>query len=103
MGSEFQDLLESTEESLGDPIDQNLASVMEQTWGKCLLSTEKRTALWKGINIPSNCKVLKAKDLNTKIQIRVNENAWKKDKRSWGNATRCVVWNQKLCRKPRNY
>ena len=80
LGSEFQDLLESTEESLGDPIDQNLASVMEQTWGKCLLSTEKRTALWKGINIPSNCKVLKAKDLNTKIQIRVNENAWKKDR-----------------------
>ena len=80
LGSEFQDLLESTEEILGDPIDEKLASVVEQTWGKCLLSTEKRTALWKGINIPSNCKVLKAKSLNTKIKIRVNENVWKKDK-----------------------
>ena len=80
LGSEFQDLLESTEEILGDPIDKSLASVVEQTWGKCLLSTEKRSALWKGINIPSNCKVLKAKELNTKVLIRVNENAWKKDK-----------------------
>ena len=53
---------------------------MKQTWGKCLLTTEKRTAIWKGINIPSNCKVLNARDLNKNIQIRVNENAWKKDK-----------------------
>ena len=79
-GSEFQDLLETTEEILGDPVDQKLASVIEQTWGKCLLSADRRKELWKGINIPSNCKILKTTDLNTKIQIRIHENAWKKDK-----------------------
>ena len=80
MGSKFQDLLDQTEEILGDPIDQDLASVVEKTWGKCLLSKEKKEALWKGINIPSNCMVLKAPELNPKVQIRINENAFKKDK-----------------------
>ena len=80
LGSEFQDLLDSTEEVVGDPVDPILASVLEQTWGKCLLSAEKRKELWKGIDIPSNCKILKAPDLNTKIQIRIVDNAWKKDR-----------------------
>ena len=80
LASKYQDLLDQTEEVLGDPIDQDLANVIQQTWGKSLLSADRKKELWKGINIPSNCKTLQAPRLNTKVFIRVNENARTKDK-----------------------
>ena len=81
-GSIYQDLLDQSEEVLGDPIGEELATTIQKTWGKCILSTEKKNDLWKGIDIPSNCKVMKVKvpRLNEKIYIRLNENTWNKER-----------------------
>ena len=53
---------------------------MKQTWGEALLSADRKKELWKGVDVPSNCKPLVAPKLNTKVYIRVNENMQTKDK-----------------------
>jgi hypothetical protein len=80
LGSKYQELLDQTEEVLGDPISEDLAEVCKKVWGQSVLTTEKKKQLFKGLDIPQNCLVLKAPRLNTKVYIRVNENAQTKDK-----------------------
>ena len=80
LGSKYQELLDQTEEVLGDPISQDLADVCKKVWGQSVLTAEKKKQLFKGLEVPQNCQVLKAPRLNTKMYIRLNENAQTKDK-----------------------
>ena len=80
LGSKYQDLLDQTEEVLGEPINKDLADVVKRVWGKSVLTSEKKKQLYKDLEIPQNCPVLKSPKLNTKVYIRLNENAQMKDK-----------------------
>ena len=78
-GSQFQGLLEQSEDVLGDPIETALADVCNKTWGKAKLSKDKKKALREEFNIPSNCSVMKTPKLNTEVDIRLYDQARTKD------------------------
>ena len=78
-GSQFQGLLEQSEDVLGDPIETALAEVCNKTWGKAKLSKDKKKALREEFNIPSNCPNMKTPKLNTEIDIRLYDQARTKD------------------------
>ena len=42
LGSKYQDLLDQTEEVLGEPINKDLADVVKRVWGKSVLTSEKK-------------------------------------------------------------
>ena len=73
----YQDLLDSTEEKMGSPLDTDLVGVCKQIWGKALSSVKNKEELQK-ILIPSNCTVMKTTRLNTEIYIKLNEGAQNK-------------------------
>ena len=77
--SEYSDMLSQTEEKFGPPVSQALGVLCERLWGKILLSQEKKKALQEGLDIPANCKALKAPKVNSAIYIRLKENAMHKD------------------------
>ena len=81
-GSRYRDLLEQTEEKMGDPIeDEALASVCSKIWGKVNLSKDKKKAIqFKDILIPENCKAMKTPRLNTEVYLKIIENAQTKDR-----------------------
>ena len=80
LAKKYQELLDQTEEKIGKPIDQGLAFIIQKTWGRAVLNEEKKKELWKELDVPANCKVLKTPKLNTKIYIRVSENDQSKDR-----------------------
>ena len=55
------------------PPHLGLAFIIQKTWGRAVLNEEKKKELWKDLDVPANCKVLKTPKLNTKIYIRVSE------------------------------
>ena len=75
----YQDLLDSTEEKMGSPLDTDLAGVCKQIWGKALSNVKNKEEL-QNILIPSNCTVMKTPRLNTEIYIKLNEGAQNKDR-----------------------
>ena len=79
ISSEYSELMSQTEEKLGKPVNTLVAEVCKRTWGKSILSKEKKEELLKGLEVPANCKVLRAPKLNTAIFIRVRENDRSKD------------------------
>ena len=79
LSSEYKDLLSQTEEKTGPPVSQAAAAICERYWAKALLSAEKKKELWDGLDIPINCKPLKAPKLNTNVYIRIGENVQTKD------------------------
>ena len=79
-GSQYRELLEQTEEVVGDPIDKTLAEICNNSWGKVKLSKDKKKTLVENIKIPSNCTVLKTPKLNTECYIRLYENGQSRDK-----------------------
>ena len=79
LSSEYKDLLTQIEEKTGPPVSQAAAAICERFWGKALLSAEKKKELWEGLDIPINCKPLKAPKLNTNVYIRINDPVQTKD------------------------
>ena len=77
--SEYSDMLSQTEEKFGPPVSQALGAICQRFWGKVLLSQEKKKALQEGLDIPSNCKALKAARVNSEIYIRLKDSAIQKD------------------------
>ena len=75
----YQDLMDSTEEKMGSPLDMDLAGVCKQMWGKALSNVKNKEELQK-ILIPSNCTVMKTPRLNTEIYIKLNEGTQNKDR-----------------------
>ena len=64
----------------GNPLEDDLARVAQKTWGKALLSKEKKKALLKDLKFPENCKSMQPSKLNSEIYIRVHEQAQNKDR-----------------------
>ena len=77
--SRYEDLLASTVEKMGQPIENDLADVCSKIWGKALSSDNKKDD-FKGILIPSNCKKMKTPRLNTEVYIKLLEGPQNKDR-----------------------
>ncbi len=80
LGSKYQDLLDQTEEKLGEPITSELATICQKTWGHTRLEKDKKKELWKGNDVPSNCTSLKAPKLNAKVYVKLAEHVQSKDR-----------------------
>ena len=76
---EYSDALSQTEEKFGPPVSQVVGILCEKIWGRVILSQDKKKAMQEGINVPQNCKSLKAPVLNPPVHIRVHDNTRKKD------------------------
>ena len=78
--SKYGNLLQQTEEVLGEAIKPDLANVIQKTWGRSLLSQTRKKDLIDGTMVPSNAKALQTPQLNTAIHIRLSENHRTKDR-----------------------
>ena len=78
--SRYSKIMEHTKEKMGDPLVPMVQKLVNTTWGKLQLAAKTKTALLEKIEIPVNCKDMKAPRLNTEVYIRIYENAANKDK-----------------------
>lgn len=92
-GSRYRDLLESTQEEMGAPIEQELADVCTKIWGQAKWTDKQKEEL-KKILVPSNVTVMKTPMLNAEIYARLTDQATNKDKgaqRKQRNAVKAAV------------
>ena len=74
----YQDLLKSTEEPMGEPIDNQLAQVVKTIWGKA--DDKEKNKEFRKILIPRNCEILKTPRLNAEAYIKINNHAQDRDR-----------------------
>ena len=74
----YEDLLKSTEEPMGEPIEQGLAHVIKTIWGKA--DDREKNKDYRKVLTPSNCENLKTPRLNAEIYIKLNSAAQDKDR-----------------------
>ena len=98
-GSRYQDLLESTAEIMGQPIEQELANVCGKIWGQAKY-TEKHKDELKKILVPENILAMKTPRLNQEIYGKLSDNVTDKDKavgvkcRNYNNRFNTFVFKQ---------
>lgn len=73
----YEDLLRLTEESMGEPIDQELAQVVKSIWGKA--DDKDKNKEFRKVLTSSNCTTLKTPRLNAEVYVKLNSYA--QDKR----------------------
>ena len=79
--SRYKDLLESTEEKMGQPIEDDLAEVCQKIWGKAIpTDRHKKKEETQKILIPVNCTAMKTPRLNISVYIKLNDGAQGKER-----------------------
>ena len=79
MDPEFKDLLDSIEVNLGPKMEEDLAGVMSQIWGKSTY-TDKQKKEFEKILIPKNAKFLITPLLNPELKNILYDGPYYKDK-----------------------
>ena len=82
LSSKYASMLEQVEEKMGNPLKSSVAKLCADTWGRAVLEADKKKELLKEVEIPKNCKNMKAPKLNTEVYVKLFESAQAKDKAS---------------------